>query len=155
MPTKKQGKPEPITCGICTELILKERVQLRKCKHVFHPLCLKKWIDTKGDAVTCPYCRGKLTSHNKFAASQMTASEKNELMKDLKKLIHAWSDFKKLASKNENNNGVLKKQFESTIKLQKLQQSLRKKYWDKYRLDLDMMDVVADMIPEYARNMLY
>ena len=155
MPTKKQGKPEPITCGICTELILKERVQLRKCKHVFHPLCLKKWIDTKGDAVTCPYCRGKLTAHNKFAASQMTASEKNELMKDLKNLIRAWSDFKKLASKNENNNGVLKKQFESTIKLQKLQQSLRKKYWDKYRLDLDMMDVVADMIPEYARNMLY
>ena len=155
MPTKKQGKPEPITCGICTELILKERVQLRKCKHVFHPLCLKKWIDTKGDAVTCPYCRGKLTSHNKFAASQMTASEKNELIEDLKKLILAWSDFKKLSSKNENNNNVLKKQFISTIKLQKMQQSLRKKYWDKYRLDLNMMDVAADMIPEYAMNKLY
>jgi hypothetical protein len=160
MPTKKQGKPEPITCGICTELILKERVQLRNCKHVFHPLCLKQWIDTewinsKGDAVTCPYCRGKLTSHNKFAASQMTASEKNELIEDLKKLILAWSDFKKLSSKNENNNNVLKKQFISTIKLQKMQQSLRKKYWDKYRLDLDMMDVAADMIPEYAMNKLY
>tara|TARA_B110000971_G_C19803615_1_gene405505 strand:+ start:200 stop:457 length:258 start_codon:yes stop_codon:yes gene_type:complete len=85
----------------------------------------------------------------------MTASEKNELIEDLKKLILAWSDFKKLSSKNENNNNVLKKQFISTIKLQKMQQSLRKKYWDKYRLDLNMMDVAADMIPEYAMNKLY
>tara|TARA_B110000261_G_scaffold29960_1_gene33975 strand:+ start:4141 stop:4401 length:261 start_codon:yes stop_codon:yes gene_type:complete len=86
----------------------------------------------------------------------MTASEKNELIEDLKKLILAFSDFKKLGRpKNENNNNVLKKQFISTIKLQKMQQSLRKKYWDKYRLDLNMMDVAADMIPEYAMNKLY
>ena len=53
-------------CGICYETIGDEaRVTLERCGHTFHWQCAKAWIDTKGNAVTCPLCRGALTRNNK------------------------------------------------------------------------------------------
>ncbi|KAJ3674331.1 hypothetical protein LUZ60_004947 [Juncus effusus] len=43
-------------CSICLEKFLEEEELLTqlKCKHVFHSVCLEKWVCIHSD---CPYCR--------------------------------------------------------------------------------------------------
>jgi uncharacterized CHY-type Zn-finger protein len=53
-------------CSICLNPFEKTCKQKRyvkrlRCGHVFHSVCIDKWIDMKG---TCPYCRNVLLSRN-------------------------------------------------------------------------------------------
>lgn len=63
----KTKPSDDIECGICYDEILtgEARLSLDRCGHVFHWECVKSWIDTMGDKVTCPLCRGALTRDNK------------------------------------------------------------------------------------------
>ncbi|KAL3500340.1 hypothetical protein ACH5RR_039433 [Cinchona calisaya] len=45
-------------CAICTEnLVLNDKMQELPCKHIFHPPCLKPWLDEHN---SCPICRHEL-----------------------------------------------------------------------------------------------
>nr|XP_027079556.1 E3 ubiquitin-protein ligase AIP2-like [Coffea arabica] len=45
-------------CAICTEsLVLNDKMQELPCKHIFHPPCLKPWLDEHN---SCPICRHQL-----------------------------------------------------------------------------------------------
>lgn len=53
-------------CSICLNPFEKTCKQKRyvkrlRCGHVFHSVCIDKWIDMKG---TCPYCRNVLLNRN-------------------------------------------------------------------------------------------
>lgn len=51
-------------CCICKEnLIVGDKMQELPCKHKFHPLCLKPWLDENN---SCPICRNELQTddHN-------------------------------------------------------------------------------------------
>lgn len=53
-------------CSICLNPFEKTCKQKRyvkrlRCGHVFHSVCIDKWIDIKG---TCPYCRNVLLNRN-------------------------------------------------------------------------------------------
>lgn len=53
-----KGKLEAPTCCICLNLMKSnDEITQLKCKHMFHYLCLTKWIETKEE---CPFCRGKI-----------------------------------------------------------------------------------------------
>jgi hypothetical protein len=63
----KTKPSDGIECGICYDELMtgEARLSLDRCGHVFHWECVKSWIDTMGDKVTCPLCRGALTRDNK------------------------------------------------------------------------------------------
>jgi hypothetical protein len=42
-------------CSICLEIISRKKIILT-CNHVFHPKCIREWIQKKN---TCPLCRAK------------------------------------------------------------------------------------------------
>ncbi|KAJ4953748.1 hypothetical protein NE237_030580 [Protea cynaroides] len=45
-------------CAVCTEeLVLNDEMQELPCKHMFHPPCLKPWLDEHN---SCPICRHEL-----------------------------------------------------------------------------------------------
>ncbi|XP_042500298.1 E3 ubiquitin-protein ligase AIP2 [Macadamia integrifolia] len=45
-------------CAVCTdELVLNDEMQELPCKHLFHPPCLKPWLDEHN---SCPICRHEL-----------------------------------------------------------------------------------------------
>nr|GMD83737.1 E3 ubiquitin-protein ligase AIP2 [Ipomoea batatas] len=51
-------------CAICKEnLVLNDKMQELPCKHMFHPPCLKPWLDEHN---SCPICRHELQTddHN-------------------------------------------------------------------------------------------
>ena len=49
------GKVEPPTCTICCDHIEKKTEGMfMPCGHIYHPDCLKPWLETKN---TCPVCR--------------------------------------------------------------------------------------------------
>lgn len=48
-------------CAVCKdELIIGEEVVQLPCKHVYHELCVKKWLEVHD---TCPVCRRSTTTH--------------------------------------------------------------------------------------------
>ena len=48
-------------CPICYEYFEEnEQVKMTSCFHVFHFICIKKWIETKFESPDCPICRRKL-----------------------------------------------------------------------------------------------
>ena len=48
-------------CIICFEnFIENEKIEMTKCFHLFHYLCIKKWIIIKSESPDCPICRRKL-----------------------------------------------------------------------------------------------
>uniref|UniRef100_A0A0D6QYW3 RING-type E3 ubiquitin transferase n=1 Tax=Araucaria cunninghamii TaxID=56994 RepID=A0A0D6QYW3_ARACU len=45
-------------CAVCQEhLIIGDKMQELPCKHMFHPVCLKPWLDENN---SCPICRHEL-----------------------------------------------------------------------------------------------
>ena len=46
------------TCSICISPIARGGTRLEVCNHVFHEVCLVKWL--RRGSVTCPMCRSDL-----------------------------------------------------------------------------------------------
>ncbi|ERM96084.1 hypothetical protein AMTR_s00129p00125450 [Amborella trichopoda] len=47
-----------VQCAVCREqLMLNDKMQELPCKHLFHPPCLKPWLDEHN---SCPICRYEL-----------------------------------------------------------------------------------------------
>ena len=59
---KSQGNnKENDKCPICFDNFKEnEQVKMTFCFHVFHIVCIKKWIETKLECPDCPICRRKL-----------------------------------------------------------------------------------------------
>tara|TARA_B110000285_G_C14806279_1_gene459860 strand:+ start:338 stop:661 length:324 start_codon:yes stop_codon:yes gene_type:complete len=56
----KKGKKElePPTCAVCCEQIkLQTKGMFMPCGHIYHPDCLKPWLETNN---SCPICRFEL-----------------------------------------------------------------------------------------------
>lgn len=47
-------------------------LRLPKCKHVFGDHCIKKWFE---ESDSCPYCRTKVPSENRFVADSRALME--------------------------------------------------------------------------------
>lgn len=48
-------------CAVCYENFKdNENVKMTSCFHIFHYICIKKWIETKAESPDCPICRRKL-----------------------------------------------------------------------------------------------
>ncbi|ELQ75741.1 E3 ubiquitin ligase [Trachipleistophora hominis] len=47
------------TCAICTEDMEEEKGRIIKCKHSFHLVCLKRWVEQQQ---VCPICRDVIMS---------------------------------------------------------------------------------------------
>ncbi|GFX40544.1 hypothetical protein TNCV_2373281 [Trichonephila clavipes] len=62
--TCKQENNDAIECCICLNNDNSERYELIECKHTFHSICLKQWVESGKS--TCPYCRGKLLKKDKI-----------------------------------------------------------------------------------------
>ncbi|GFT24778.1 hypothetical protein TNCV_4857361 [Trichonephila clavipes] len=62
--TCKQGNNDATECCICLNNDDSERYALIECKHTFHSICLKQWVESGKN--TCPYCRGKLLKKDKI-----------------------------------------------------------------------------------------
>jgi hypothetical protein len=51
-------KYEPPSCTVCVDPIaMLTKGMFMPCGHIFHPECLKPWLDTNN---TCPVCRFEL-----------------------------------------------------------------------------------------------
>ena len=61
---KSQGMSKDIDndkCPICYEnFVENEQVKMTACFHIFHFICIEKWIETKIESPDCPICRRKL-----------------------------------------------------------------------------------------------
>lgn len=58
---KSQGNQNNDKCPICFENFKEnEQVKMTFCFHVFHLICIKKWIETKLECPDCPICRRKI-----------------------------------------------------------------------------------------------
>ncbi len=46
----------PEDCIVCLDLVtfIQTAMRCKRCKHVFHKTCLRKWCD---ESATCPHCR--------------------------------------------------------------------------------------------------
>ncbi|KAK9089934.1 hypothetical protein Scep_029016 [Stephania cephalantha] len=54
---------EPVDCSVCLARFKPDsQVSKLRCGHVFHKLCLEKWLDYWN--FTCPLCRTPLTPHH-------------------------------------------------------------------------------------------
>ena len=54
----KTSNLEPPTCTVCCELIkLGMKGMFMPCGHIYHPDCLKPWLETQN---SCPVCRFEL-----------------------------------------------------------------------------------------------
>ena len=48
-------------CAVCYENFEEnEKVKMTGCFHIFHYMCIKKWIEAKAESPDCPICRRKL-----------------------------------------------------------------------------------------------
>ena len=53
--TSKSKALEPPTCTVCVEQIpIGKKGMFMPCGHIYHPDCLKPWLETNN---TCPVCR--------------------------------------------------------------------------------------------------
>ncbi|XP_019179455.1 PREDICTED: E3 ubiquitin-protein ligase AIP2 [Ipomoea nil] len=64
-------------CAICKEnLVLNDKMQELPCKHMFHPPCLKPWLDEHN---SCPICRHELqTDDHKYESWKEREREAEE-----------------------------------------------------------------------------
>ena len=54
----KKDKLEAPTCAVCVEHIdIGKKGMFMPCGHIYHPDCLKPWLETNN---TCPVCRFEL-----------------------------------------------------------------------------------------------
>jgi hypothetical protein len=50
-----------LQCTICLEeFILKEKICILECNHIFHIKCINNWIITKYDNAKCPNCNSNI-----------------------------------------------------------------------------------------------
>jgi len=53
---------EPPSCTVCCEhIIIGSKGMFMPCGHIYHPDCLKPWLETKN---SCPTCRFELPKEN-------------------------------------------------------------------------------------------
>jgi hypothetical protein len=58
----KKEQLEPPTCTVCVEHIeIGKKGMFMPCGHVYHPDCLKPWLEGNN---TCPVCRFELPKEN-------------------------------------------------------------------------------------------
>ena len=56
---RKPGTREEVECAVCLcEIGEGEEIRQLKCDHLFHRVCLDRWLGYK--RLTCPLCRGSL-----------------------------------------------------------------------------------------------
>ena len=53
-------------CSICCSDMFDKTVLYTPCGHVFHNKCLKKWLETMKNPVTCPCCRSFIPCLRKY-----------------------------------------------------------------------------------------
>ena len=57
-PEATEAKEDMSTCPVCIEDIMKgDEVRRLDCKHVFHKMCIDKWLRVK---FSCPMCRAEV-----------------------------------------------------------------------------------------------
>ncbi|XP_078156655.1 RING/U-box superfamily protein [Carex rostrata] len=64
-------------CAVCREnLVVGDKMQELPCKHLFHPPCLKPWLDEHN---SCPVCRHELrTDDHKYESRKEREKEEEE-----------------------------------------------------------------------------
>lgn len=63
-------------CAVCREsLIINDKMQELPCKHLFHPPCLKPWLDEHN---SCPICRHELRTDDHAYESQKERDKEAE-----------------------------------------------------------------------------
>lgn len=74
---KSKTGEEGAECCICKEkLRVGDEMQEMPCKHLFHPLCLKPWLDEHN---SCPICRHELpTDDHKYESWKEREKELEE-----------------------------------------------------------------------------
>jgi hypothetical protein len=58
--SKEQIDDNNDVCSICLHDMKSAKITL--CNHLYHEMCLRKWISTKTD---CPLCKEKITITNR------------------------------------------------------------------------------------------
>ncbi|CAN6470297.1 unnamed protein product [Victoria cruziana] len=62
-------------CAVCREnLVVNDKMQEMPCKHLFHPICLKPWLDEHN---SCPICRYELPTDD-YAYESRKEREREE-----------------------------------------------------------------------------
>ncbi|GFY66914.1 hypothetical protein TNIN_179431 [Trichonephila inaurata madagascariensis] len=61
----KEGGHDSTECSICLNCNNSEWYILSQCKHTFHLICLREWLENAKS--TCPYCRGKVLKNDKIS----------------------------------------------------------------------------------------
>lgn len=63
-------------CAVCREnLVVDDKMQELPCKHLFHPLCLKPWLDENN---SCPICRHELRTDDHVYESRKEREREEE-----------------------------------------------------------------------------
>ncbi|PIA43245.1 hypothetical protein AQUCO_02000582v1 [Aquilegia coerulea] len=63
-------------CSVCKEdLIIDDKLQELPCKHLYHPLCLKPWLDQHN---SCPDCRYELPTDDHAYEGQKERDKEDE-----------------------------------------------------------------------------
>ncbi|CAI9777703.1 unnamed protein product [Fraxinus pennsylvanica] len=68
---------EDAVCSICQEnLVANDKMQELPCKHMFHPPCLKPWLDVHN---SCPICQHELQTDDHAYENWKEREKENEL----------------------------------------------------------------------------
>jgi len=63
-------------CAVCREnLVVDDKMQELPCKHLFHPPCLKPWLDENN---SCPICRHELRTDDHVYESRKEREKEEE-----------------------------------------------------------------------------
>ena len=99
-------------CSICFGEMKEKAVSHTPCGHHFHEKCLRGWINTRGEQVRCPLCRGALTKQQLIEDSIYKSGEIfsiNDLSNfpsNVRIPINSVAEFRELQESNSNNISI-------------------------------------------------
>ena len=69
---------EPPTCAVCCEQIkLKNKGMFMPCGHIYHPDCLKPWLEVNNN---CPICRFELPKEGEKITNAWNTGKSNLIL---------------------------------------------------------------------------